>query len=135
MKRKEKKGDIWKFSLTLGCMVSLIGALRWHLGGMKLEYAYIFWGVGATAALLGLIAPPVMRPVYKGGMFVADKISWVVTRVVLTVVYIVVFIPYGLIFRLFRKDLLDRRLHPDWPTYWKMREDKPFDPKRAERLF
>lgn len=132
MKRKEKKNDVRDFSFALGAIVAGVGAFRmWK----EMGFDWPLIGAGAAIAFLGLIAKPVMRPVYKGGMYVADKISWVMTRVILTVLYTIVFVPYGLFFRLFRKDLLDRRLHADWPTYWQDKKKKSADPKRYERMF
>ena len=132
MKRKEKKNDVRNFSLALGVLLAVIGAVRlWR----HLPFHYPLMGIGAVAAFLGLVAKPVMRPIYKGGMFFADKMSWVVTRVILTAVYVLVFIPYGLVFRLFRKDLLDRHPHPEMNSYWLDRERKPYERKRTERMF
>ncbi|MBZ0273925.1 hypothetical protein K8I61_17940 [bacterium] len=132
MKRKERPGDIWKFSLTLGCILALVGGLRAYHGA---PISYPLIGLGVVAAILGFAAPPVMRPIYKGGMFFADKMSFVVTRIVLTLFFVFVMTPYGLFFRLARKDLLDRYPHPERETYWQPRERKPFDKKQAQRMF
>ena len=132
MKRKEKPGDIWKFSLTLGVILNVVGGLRLYHGA---PFAYPLMGIGIAAAILGLALPFVMRPVYKGGMFVADKISWVMTRLVLTLLFFLVFTPYGLLFRIAGKDLLDRKLHPEKTSYWNRFDDAPYDPKRTERMF
>ncbi len=132
MKRKERPGDIWKFSLTLGIILAGIGGLRLWRG---VGFTDPLITLGAASALLGFLAPRVMRPVYKGAMFVGDKISYVVTRVLLMAVYVLVFIPYGLIFRIARKDLLDRGINPNAPSYWNVREEKPYDPASTERMF
>ncbi|MCZ7582002.1 MAG: SxtJ family membrane protein [Deltaproteobacteria bacterium] len=133
MKRKERKNDVLKFSLMLGAILAGIGGLRYYHGNTG-PLTYLFIGLGFHAAMFGVIAKPMMRPVYKGGMFFADKMSWVVTRVVLTIFYVLVFIPYGLVFRILRKDLLDRYPKPEMPTYWIKREKK-FDAARCERMF
>lgn len=132
MKRKEKPNDVRNFSLALGGVLAGVGLFRLY---RDLPVTYPLVAAGAASALLGLTVKKVMRPIYKSGMFFADKMSWVVTRVVLTVVYVLVFIPYGLFFRLIRKDLLDRYPHPEKESYWLPRVKKPFDPKRAERMF
>ncbi len=132
MKRKERPGDIWKFSLMLGVILNIVGALRLYHGA---SFTWPLMGIGAACAIFGIVVPRIMRPVYKGGMFVADKISWVMTRLVLTVLFFLVFLPYGLIFRITRKDLLDRHLHPERESYWNPKDDGPYDPKRTERMF
>jgi hypothetical protein len=132
MKRKEKTNDVRNFSLALAAILAGIGAVRLYRG---LSFPYPFMALGAAVAVLGLTLKSVMRPIYKGGMFFADKMSWVVTRVVLTIVYFCVFAPYGLFFRIIRKDLLDRHPHPERPTYWMERIKAPYEPKRSERMF
>ena len=133
MKRKEKPNDVRDFSFALGAILAGVGAFRmWKAMG----FDWPFIAAGAVIALLGLFAKPVMHPVFKGGMWVADKISWVMTRVILTILYVIVFVPYGLFFRLIRKDLLDRRLHRDWPSYWQPKKRREMPTKdRLGRLF
>ena len=54
-------------------------------------------------------------------MKVAHLIGGVVTTVILSVVYIVMFAPIGLFFRLIGKDHLERKIDPAAGTYWHQR--------------
>lgn len=49
---------------------------------------------------------------------VVSVISWVMTRAVALLVYLVGFVPYGITMRLFRFDPLDRDLDQDRESYW-----------------
>jgi Saxitoxin biosynthesis operon protein SxtJ len=76
----------------------------------------------AAAALavgpLGLVRPRAVRGVYVGSMMVTFPISWVVSRVVLALLFFGLFTPLALFFRLRGRDTLGLRRRPDGETYW-----------------
>ena len=49
---------------------------------------------------------------------VAFPIGFVLSYVIMAMLFYVVFAPVGLVLRLVGKDPLDRRFLPDAPTYW-----------------
>lgn len=63
-------------------------------------------------------------PVYQRWMKVVHGIGLVVTTVILTLVFYLVFGVAGIILRLMRKDLLDRRIEPERRSYWRERTEK-----------
>jgi hypothetical protein len=75
-----------------------------------------------------------MRPVFRGWMWFAQKLNWLTTRLLLTVFWLVAFVPTGLILRLFRVDFFDRKWNPSAASYWRPRPDLPYDRSRTERL-
>lgn len=82
-------------------------------------------GLGAAGALLilaGALVPARLRTAYLWWMTVALAIGWVMSRVVLTVVFVVVLIPLGLLARLTGKRFLALRPDPGASTYWVRRE-------------
>jgi hypothetical protein len=83
----------------------------------------------ATAALavglLGLVRPRAVRPVFVGWMVLAFPIGWVVSIVLLGLVYFGLFLPLGLAFRLAGRDVLGLRRRPDLVTYWVERPAAP----------
>lgn len=85
----------------------LTGAVRW-LGGF-----------GIALVSFGLVLPSWLRQPYRIWMGFALVLGFLMSHVVLSIVYFLLVTPIGLIFRLRRKDLLDRRLQSDVPTYWK----------------
>jgi hypothetical protein len=54
------------------------------------------------------------------------------TAVILAIVYLFSVGPVGLVMRLARRDLLDRRLHSE-PSFWRAHEPNPLGPERAAR--
>jgi len=74
-------------------------------------------GVAAAGGALGLAFPMAIRPVFVGWMILAFPIGWLISHVVLSLVYFVVFLPIGLWFRVIGRDALALR-KPDRDTYW-----------------
>jgi Saxitoxin biosynthesis operon protein SxtJ len=84
-------------------------------------------GVGLT----GLVWPGRIRPVFVGWMKAAYPIGWVVSRIVLSVIFYGVFTPLALVFRLLRRDALSLESRPAAITYW---HSKPSSADKARYL-
>lgn len=59
-----------------------------------------------------------LRPVYDAWMVVVRAFSWVVARIAVGLLFVIGFIPYGLVMRLVGVDPLTRDLTEDRDTYW-----------------
>src|SRR5499433_3071434 len=55
---------------------------------------------GAAVGLVGLVRPDAIRYVYTGWMIAAFPIGWTISRVIVTLLFYVVFAPFALVFRL-----------------------------------
>jgi len=126
------KPELRKFGLTIGIFLLLIaGFLFWKQRPSFSYFAYI----GGGLALLGLIAPILLKPIYKVWMSFAVVMGFIMTRVILTVLYFGMFTPISLLTKLLGKDLLDERLDKNAASYWVKRPASTFDPKSAENMF
>jgi len=85
----------------------------------------VLWSVGALCGVLSLTAPVGLRPLYVGLTLIALPIGFVVSHVILGVLFYGVFTPVALVFRLIGRDALHRRFDRDAETYWVRR--KPTD--------
>jgi|SRR6185503_11891625 len=72
---------------------------------------------GVVIGLLGLVRPAAIRYVYTGWMIAAFPIGWTISRIIVTLLFFVVFTPFALVFRLMGRDALRRRRHT-LTTYW-----------------
>ena len=76
--------------------------------------------IGIAAVVIGgagLIAPAIVRPIYTGWMVLAYPIGWTISKIVLGLMFFVLFTPFGIAFRLIGRDALRlRRAQND--TYW-----------------
>jgi hypothetical protein len=117
-KLKENPREWQKFSLVLAAMLGLVTWLCSRRGWVARE-AWIPIGVAILLIpTLALIRPRWFRPVYRGVMTASFHIGQVMGKVMLTVFFLVVLTPMGLLLRLLGKDLLGLRRRPDAASYW-----------------
>lgn len=103
------------FGLVIAVPLILIAAFLLWKGRAS---GYYVGGVAIVLALLGLLAPVVLRPLYILWMAFAFALSIVMTHVLLTVFFFLVMTPVALVIRLLGKDLLNRKFPGNQSTYW-----------------
>jgi hypothetical protein len=112
----------------------VLGALAGLLASRGVETGVVWSlaGVGAVGSLLLLVLPHVRLPAYRGWLRVALPFGRLLTGALLTVVYLLVVTPIGLLLRLVGRDPLERRIDRGAATYWRphARRDDPEDPFR-----
>ena len=90
--------------------------------------------VGCVLGALGLLVPALLVPFYTFWMrYVAAPLGWFNTRVILAVVWVLVFTPLGLIRKLMGADALRRGALPKDQSYWLERKKR--DPKHFQKGF
>jgi hypothetical protein len=104
------------FGLTLGAVCTLVSGLAWWRGSGG-------WPYLLTAALLlagsAVGAPILLRPVFKSWMLLAAGLNWLMTRLILSLLFYLVVTPIGLLARLAGKHGLERRWRvPELESYW-----------------
>jgi len=65
----------------------------------------------------GLVWPSLVRVIYTTWMMAAFPIGWLVSRVVLAIVFYLLFTPFAFVFRLMGRDALRLR-KPRAQSYW-----------------
>ncbi|HYU40109.1 MAG TPA: SxtJ family membrane protein [Acidimicrobiia bacterium] len=111
--------------LVFGFVVPLVAAVIGLLVAVRFDApgaARFIWVVGAALTLSYVAIPPWRRPLFLGWMYVTYPIGWVMSHVALLIVFFLVIVPFGLVIRLARRDLLHRRLDRSAPSYWVRRE-------------
>ena len=100
----------------------VIGAvLGWRFGWFaegKWLVPGILWGIGVVSAILAFIQPALLKPTYLILTAISSVIGPIVAAVILGAVFLLVFLPLGIIFRLMGRDELHRKILPDAPSYW-----------------
>ena len=129
---KSAKKDLRNFGLTVGIALVIFGGVFWYFG--KTYYPYVI-GIGAALVLLGLLVPVVLKPLQKVWMTFAVVMGWVMTRVILSLLFFVVFTVVGLIARLGGKDFLSLKWKRADQSYWHFRESEKYDKQRSEMQF
>lgn len=124
------------FGLVVGAvLLGIAGVVCWRQGWTVPRAALWLAAPGGLLVLLGLVAPLLLRPAYRLWMGLALVLGFVMTRVLLTAVFLLTILPLGLVFRLIGKDPLDRKIDRTVPSYWRPKEYHDPSPKRLERYF
>jgi hypothetical protein len=85
------------------------------------ENGYWIWICGALMVMpgiAGLAKPAVIRPVFVLATVITRPIGWVVSHLILIVIFYGAFTPVALVFKLIGRDALTRRFRPDLESYW-----------------
>lgn len=124
------------FGVVVGGVFLLLVALAaWRGDGEIGRVAQGFAVGGGALVFLGLTVPRALGPVYRVWMTAALVMGFVMTRVILTLAFVLVFAPIGLLFRVLRRDVLHQRPDAAAPSYWIPRTDGPSGKERLERMY
>jgi len=109
------------FGLMWFLFLSILGWMAWWRTGSFISACW-FWAIGAAVPGMGLVRPGALRIVYLLAAYATFPIGFVVSYVILAVVYYLVLTPTGVILRLTGYDPLQRRFDRSAKTYWLPRE-------------
>jgi hypothetical protein len=123
--------ELKNFGLIVGGIFLVIGIwpFVWRGGDLRL------WAVGLGAILvpLGLVAPAILRPVFRMWMKIGHILGWINTKIILGILFFGLITPMGMVMRLFGWDSMRRALVPDAKTYRVIRQPRP--PSHMTRQF
>jgi hypothetical protein len=91
-------------------------------------------GAIALIGLVGLLKPSAIRWLFVGASVAAFPIGWVMTQVVLAVMFYAVLTPVALVFRWRGRDELQLRHRPEQASFWTTRRREQ-DVKRYLKQF
>jgi hypothetical protein len=121
-------GLIW---LVFFAVLGAVARFRWHAPGGSTA----IWCAAVAVPAIGWLVPGFMRWVYVGMSYLAWPIGFVVSHVVLALVYYVVLTPIGLVARVLGYDAMQRRGGADRDSYWVERPADGAAPRRYFRQF
>lgn len=87
-----------------------IFALFLALGYIKNDSLREWAACGVLISLVLMIIPRIITPLYKAWVWLGEKIGFVISRVILALIFFGIFTPLGLAFRLFGRDILGLKL-------------------------
>ena len=110
--RKGLQNFAWMFAAVVASLFGLI--LPWFL---QRDWPWEPWVIAAVFFTCGLIAPSTVRPFYRLWVRFGFVMNAIVTRIILGVVFYIVILPFGLVFRLRRRDPLHRKWDHESQSY------------------
>ncbi|TET38895.1 MAG: hypothetical protein E3J72_01865 [Planctomycetota bacterium] len=93
------------------------------------------WIPAIVIGLPALAYPPAMKPFYRGWMFFASMLGWIMSRILFSVFYYIIISPVALFFRLIGRDHLNLRQTHDAESNWTEVDDSANDPSHFEHMF
>lgn len=124
--------DLRQFGYTVGGVLTILGAVLWYFSRPSNPY---FLGIGIILIVAAALAPNVLRPLQKTWMTIAVVLGWVMTRLLLSVMFYLVFAPISLISRGLGHQFIERRWDRSASTYWNKRDDDEIDKTSCEKQF
>jgi hypothetical protein len=129
---KSGKKELRNFGIIVGIGFAVIGGL--FLWRDKSIYLYFFC-ISFPLLLLGFVAPKILKPVQKAWMTLAIVLGWIVTNIILFILFFLGVTIIGLLAKLFRKKFLDLKFNMDVESYWIPKEEKKVDKSDYEKQF
>ncbi|HKP87779.1 MAG TPA: SxtJ family membrane protein [Blastocatellia bacterium] len=121
------------FGLVVGGVFVAL-SLWWLFRGRFQAIAPYLLALGATLILSGLVVPKALVWPNRLWMGLAAALSFVMTRVILAIVFFALVTPIGLFRRLIGGDPLNRRAAPS-ESYWKPYLSRQGDPRHYEKMY
>ncbi|MFO8070338.1 MAG: SxtJ family membrane protein [Polyangia bacterium] len=124
--------DLRGFGLVIGVALEAIGAFLWW---KEWPHWWTLVAAGGLTSLLALVLPAALKPLQIPWMLLALALGFVVSRILLSVLFYLVLTPMGLIGRLLGKRFLDERIDRRAESYWRVRDAEGDRRERLERQF
>ena len=118
------------FGLTVGGVLVALAAFTLWRG--HLTRAEVLGAIGGLLIVAGLVHPSSLAGLATVWGKVGHALGWFNSRVLLTVMFVLVLWPVGFISKVFGNDPLERR---KGGSMWSAYPDRLRDPKHFERLF
>ena len=121
---KTNKEEIRKFGFLIGGVLIAISIfMLWKTFN---QYQLVFI-IGIMFILLGFFIPWILKPIYIIWMTFATILGWIMTRVILTILFYLIVTPIGLIARIFGVKFLDLSWNKNVKSYWNKRGESVSD--------
>ena len=131
MKHRGPANPERSFGISVGAVLLLFAAYSVWRGSMTT--AQVAGAVGAVLMICGYIQPRLLKWPSAVWWKLALVLGYINARVLLTVIFAVVLVPIGLVWRLIGRDPLGRR-RASWRG-WSAHPARYRDPKHYERMY
>ena len=106
--KKQNQKELKQFSIIVGIGIPIIfGIIVPAVSGHS--QSFIPFILGVVLLLIGIINPSKLNTIYKFWMWIGKCLGWVNSRIILSLVFILIVIPTSIIMKIFRYDPLRKR--------------------------
>ena len=109
--------DLRNFGFMIGIILSMFGLFLIY---KRIDYYIYFVSVGLIFLILGLITLKILKPIYKVWMTFAVVVGWIMTRLILSVLFYTLITGIAILTRIIGKDFLNLKIN-NKESYWNNR--------------
>jgi len=128
---KRGKKELRQFGVIIGIILLLVSGLLFYLN-KGFEVLLI---LGSSLVVTGVVVPKLLKPIYVSWMVFATVMGWIMTRVILGLLFYAVLTPIGVIARVFGKRFLASGLDESKESNWNFRDTKQPQKQDYEKQF
>jgi len=125
-----ERRQLRNFAIVIGSAMALIPGVLLPLM-WKFPLSKWPWIAGIFFILVGIFAPRLLNPFYRFWMRLGEFIGWINARIIMTICFYLIILPFGLTMRILRTDPMAKRFAKNEETY----RVKSKQPSRMERPF
>ena len=114
----ETKKDLRKFGITVGGVILAIGLVLFYF---EKPSAIYFAVIGGLLILFGALFPNILKPINKIWMSLAIILGFIMSRVILTILFYLVLTPIALLAKIVGKKFMVLKYDKSAETYWEKR--------------
>jgi len=140
MKKELSRDEIKQLRVLAGvlfALVTILTAIKCLLRGLPQgrPLSLILIAIAGAVFLIALVAPKPLGPAFRCWMVIARAIGWFNARLLLSILFYLVFTPIGLIMRLIGRDALQRDFNSSKSSFWIAKEQPKDGLERYTRQF
>jgi len=117
---KTENKDLRSFGITIGIILIIIGIFLFF---KEKEYYQVFIYVAVPLIGFGLIIPIILKPIYIVWMVFAIILGWIMTRLILSLLFYLIITPIGIVLKISGKQFLKLKI-TDQKSHWNYRNSK-----------
>lgn len=126
------KKTLRNFGVTMGAAFFIIGIIL-IVKHKQIPHPVLL--ISAAWFICAFIIPEFLKPLYISWMKFAFILSWINTRIILFIMFYLIFTPIGAAIRIFGTDLLKRKIDKNKSSYWASPDKKAFNKLSYEKQF
>ena len=111
--------NLKSFGVTMGVILSIISAALFYYNNNLFQTITILSSIFIG---FGILLPTALRPIYMLWMIFAIILGWIMTRVILCIVFYFIITPIGILTRLLGEDFLGLRI-TNSNSFWNQRKN------------
>src|SRR5262245_19882401 len=115
--RSPSQRELTWFGLLLVVFFGLVGGLVLWRAQSPIA-AWIIWSLGTILGIVYFAVRLMRLPLYIGWMSAFYPIGWIVSHLIMGIIFFLVLMPIGLLIRLWGYDPMRRQFDPEASSYW-----------------